>query len=270
MAVEQTETVVVSPEVGLLAPGQQPDGSIPTKPEGLPDEFWDATKGEVKINDFAKSYADLKAAQKPAEGAPADTGAAAEADDTAAKKDGEGEPKPEEKPSEVQDFLGKAGLDMAELGTAFQKDGKLPDEAYAKLAELGITKEFADQVSRGQIALAEAATRQINDAAGGADRATELLQWASTNLPADKIEELNKSFDSADVNAAVLAMGTLKGLYEDKNGRPPAVRVQGAPSVAQVGFASWAEVTAAMSDPKYKADPAYRAQVEQKLRNSRI
>jgi hypothetical protein len=36
------------------------------------------------------------------------------------------------------------------------------------------------------------------------------------------------------------------------------------------GFESVAQVVAAMSDPRYKIDPAYRAQVERKIANSTV
>ena len=40
--------------------------------------------------------------------------------------------------------------------------------------------------------------------------------------------------------------------------------------VAEQGFESWAEVTAAMADPRYSKDPAYQEAVKQKLANSEL
>ena len=47
--------------------------------------------------------------------------------------------------------------------------------------------------------------------------------------------------------------------------------VQGkATPVAEQGYESWAEVTAAMADPSYSKDPAYQEAVKQKLANSEL
>jgi hypothetical protein len=67
-----------------------------------------------------------------------------------------------------------------------------------------------------------------------------------------------------------LAVNALKGQYERANGTEPKL-VEGKTSgTSEQGYASWAQVTEAMSNPKYAKDPAYQAEVKAKLANSNI
>ena len=69
---------------------------------------------------------------------------------------------------------------------------------------------------------------------------------------AEALKGLNESYSSAK--------GSLNPSLLDGNGN----------TATSGGFASQAEVTVAMSDPRYQKDPAYRAQVMAKLTRSNI
>ncbi|WP_085025241.1 capsid assembly protein [Ensifer aridi] len=221
------------------------------RPAGLPEKFksWE---------DMAAAYAELeKKLGAPTQETPVEE-KTAEGEKTEEKPEGETEKK-DEVPTKV---------DLNALSEEYTKDGKLSDATYADLEAKGYDRATVDQYIAGQNALAELATQRITSAAGGKESMDRMFAWASTALTADEINTFNASFANADVNAAVIAMEQLKGKYEAANGRDPKL-VGGKPPGTSVDvFASWAEVTEAMNDPRYAADHAYRARVEQKLARS--
>ncbi|MER9646790.1 hypothetical protein [Mesorhizobium sp. M0199] len=190
------------------------------------------------------------------------------------------EPKPEDKAKEDADKAKdekkpegepkKASEVVASLNERFAANGKLDDADYAAAEAIGHDRATVDQFIAGQQALAEMATQRITSAAGGKESMDRMFAWASTSIPAAEIDTFNKAFEGADVNAAVIAMEQLKAKYETANGKDPTL-IGGKPSGSSVdAYASWAEVTQDMSDPRYEKDPAFRTKVQNKLGRSNI
>ncbi|RVI12658.1 hypothetical protein CN206_10535, partial [Sinorhizobium meliloti] len=144
------------------------------------------------------------------------------------------------------------------------------EETYADLAAKGFDKAFVDSFIEGQKARADAVERRLTDAAGGKDHLDRMFAWASTSMTAAEITAYNASFANADVTAAELAIKELRSKYEAANGRDGSLLNGKAPSPTADAFGSWAEVTQAMSDPRYEKDPAYRAKIEAKIARSSI
>ncbi|PBB68153.1 hypothetical protein CK228_13670 [Mesorhizobium sp. WSM4312] len=225
------------------------------RPEWLDEKF-------ATPEDMAKAYAELskklgapKEEAKP-EAEKTEAEKAKEAADKAAAEKDKGETP---KASEV----------VADLSAKFlAQDGKLTDADYAAAEAIGHDRATVDAFIAGQQALAEVATQRITSAAGGKESMDRMFAWASTSLPAAEIDTFNKSFEGADVNAAVVAMEQLKGKYEAANGRDPTL-IGGKPAATATDvFTSWAQVQDAMKDDRYARDHAYRTTVEQKLARS--
>jgi hypothetical protein len=221
------------------------------RPAGLPEKFssWE---------DMAKAYAELEAKQS---GAPeADAAAAAEAD-----KPKEGE---EEKPKDETEV--PKAVDLNALSDEFNTNGVLSEASYADLAAKGFDKGTVDQFIAGQKALADAVTARLTNEAGGKENLDRMFTWASTALTEAEINEYNASFANSDLNAAAIAVGQLKAKYEAANGKDPANFLSGGKPPASNAdvYASWAEVTKDMSDPRYSKDPAFNAAVQAKLARS--
>lgn len=232
-----------STEAALAAKSEEAaKADAPARPEWLPEEF-------ESPEDFAKAFAELKAG-KAAE-TPAETEANAEENT---------EEKTEEKPTPV--------VDVNAVSAEFAEKGELSEETYADLAAKGFDKAFVDSFIEGQKARADAVDRRLTDAAGGKDHLDRMFAWASTSMTAAEITAYNASFANADVTAAELAIKELRSKYEAANGRDGSLLNGKAPSPAADTFGSWAEVTQAMSDPRYEKDPAYRAKVEAKMARS--
>lgn len=231
------------------------------KPEGVPEKFWDAEKGEVRTEELLKSYTELEKSKGESEKESEETSE----DKSEEKAEDKAEDKAEEKSDE--DILpGKALVE--ELTQAYTENKEFTEEQYAKAAALGFDKEFVDSYTAGQEALAKEAETRITDAAGGKENMERMYKWASTAMSQAEIDKLNAAFESGDTNTAVLAMEGLRAKHAQATGIGGQL-MQGKPAGASVdSFKSQAEVTEAMKNPKYRTDPAYRQAVAEKLARS--
>jgi hypothetical protein len=104
------------------------------------------------------------------------------------------------------------------------------------------------------------------DTARGDDNYAAMVEWASETLPKPEIEAINKQLDSIDRTAVTFAFTGLKAKYEAANGKQPSILTGNSGGVSSVAdFKSVAEMTAAMADPRYKKDPAYREAVKARI-----
>lgn len=176
-------------------------------------------------------------------------------------------------PAEDTKFV-VAGQDVSKFSKMFAETGKLDDTAYEELAQMGFPKEAVDAYIAGQTApakIAEDEIKAVKAVAGGDEGYSQLISWAATHLSPEEIATFNKAIDTGDKDIAVMAVEKLQAKYENAKGKPPKL-ISGKPSDARGvgGFRSTAEVVAAMKDPRYKSDPAYRADVEQRLAVSTV
>jgi hypothetical protein len=233
---------------GIKPEPSQPNAA-PQRPEHVPEKFWDAAKGQVNTEALLKSYGELekgKAATpaadppKPADGDPAAAAAAKAVTD--------------------------AKLDMNALSAEVAANGELSEASYEALAKVGFDKDTVNTFIAGQQALATQRDNQGFELAGGKDQFIAMAKWAQANLSADEQSAFDTAVQGtpAQMKQAILSLRTQ---YQAANGSNPTL-IQGGGgngSGSEGAFASRAEVTAAMRDPKYKADPAYRAEVERRI-----
>jgi hypothetical protein len=250
----------------------------PTKPAGVPDKFWDAEKGVVRVDDLAKSYTELEKARSAAPVFKADTPAKVPTVDEAkaflvtkgvsaediAKLDEDGvKAKYAElnKPAAPK----SSGIDMAALNAEFAANGDLTAETRQKLADDGYPKEIVDGYISGQKALAEKYDQAAFAIAGGEASFKAMADWASQNFTEADAKAYNEAVTSRDVAKMNLAVQGLKSRYEAAEGlKPNLLKGDGSANSAQ-GFTSREEMVKAMSDPRYKKDPAYRKTVETRV-----
>ena len=116
--------------------------------------------------------------------------------------------------------------------------------------------------------MTEAQVNQVQNAAGGEANYNRVIEWAASNLPANQIDAFDSVIDSGNPAAIGIAFQGLQSQYNESNGYEGRM-LQGKPagSSGQV-FRSQAELVAAMGDPRYDNDPAYRADVVEKLNQS--
>lgn len=240
------EVRIVSPPTGPEAPKvETPKPAGGDRPAWLPEKFKTA-------EDMAKSYTELEKKL----GAPK-TETPPPADKTPPPTT------PTELGKDEQEALKKAGLNINDLEVEFAKNGKLSEESARKLAEAGIDQTRMDVYQRGRQALVEDFVKEtVKDIKGGKEELEKAMAWAGDKLTKAEIEAFNDTMAGSNVGAAKLAAAGLVAKYA--NDREPqligGMRGNDSPDV----FDSRAEILSAMSDPRYKNDPAYRARVEAK------
>lgn len=224
-------------------------GSGEERPDWLPEKF-------KSPEDMAKAYSELegKLGQNTK-----DTEDAFE----------ETEYSGEESATEVSQLLDSKGLDFDVFQQEYQETGELSEEAYAALEEAGFSQSMVDSWIAGQDALATQMTADMQAIVGGGETYTEMVTWASQNLPAEEVEAYNATMDTQDPKMVRLAV---QGLYARYRSEAEPSLMQGGTGAVSTGgkFESTAELTAAMSDPRYAKDPAYRQAVADKLQKSSL
>ena len=246
---------ITSPETTTDKPVEE---TKPTqsKPEGLPEKF-------NSVDELVKSYSELE--QKLGE----QSQPTKESVDPVSKVEAK-----QEQPKSDLDIATKAvdsaGLNMETLSEEFAKDGKLADGSYSSLEKAGIPKEYVDRFIAGQQAIADQQSATVKNLVGGTESYDSMSDWASNNLSETEKQAYNTAVNSKDLEAVKLAVVGLKARYAQSTGSEPTLVEGKASPSAEQGFASWAQVTQAMSDPRYSKDPAYQAEVKNKLANSKI
>ena len=225
--------------------------------EGLPEKF-------KSVEDLAKSYSELekKLGEQNPKQEEVDPVNKAELKEEAPKE----EPKNDLEIAEKA--VDNAGLDMSNLADEYAQNGQLADKSYEALEKSGIPREYVDQFIAGQKAIGEQQTNTVKDMVGGNEAYDEMAKWASDNMSEGEKKAYNTAVNSQDMDTVKLAVESLKAKYQTANGTEPNL-VQGkATPATEQGYASWAEVTQAMADPRYAKDPAYQAAVKAKISNS--
>jgi len=109
---------------------------------------------------------------------------------------------------------------------------------------------------------------ELVKAGGGPDGYKEMISWAAKSLPKAEADLFDATVSSGDVNAALFAIRGLRSRFEAENGKRPTLVSGNAAPAGDAGFASRAEMTAAIADPRYGKDPAYRSRIEQRILKS--
>ena len=117
--------------------------------------------------------------------------------------------------------------------------------------------------------VSQAQINQIQNSVGGENQYQKLMQWAGTNLPENEVNAFDGLINTGNVDAIQLGVQALKSKYDEANGYEGRMLTGKAATTADV-FRSQAQLVAAMSDPRYDTDPAYRQDVVAKLERSDI
>jgi hypothetical protein len=168
---------------------------------------------------------------------------------------------PSENPSEVAELLDSKGLDFSVFQEEYSETGTLSDDAYTALNEAGFSKPLVDSWIAGQDAM--------YSLAGGEEQYSQMVQWASDNLPESEIDAFNATMNTQDANMISLAV---QGMVSRYRSEAEPTLIQGSNNSEPSGgkFESTAQMTTAMRDPRYATDPAYRQEVANRLAKSSL
>jgi len=167
--------------------------------------------------------------------------------------------------------------DWVKWGAEIDKNGDLSDTTRKEVAKrLNADPIVVEQMVRGRLAMQKQAFNESSQVVGGADNLKRILKWAGESLPAAEIQAMNRALQG-DASQSVL-LG-LHARYQAANPATqetqpePAVSTPNAMQAGQISrpgpeahaFMSENEMKAAISDPRYRTDIAFRTAVEERI-----
>ena len=109
---------------------------------------------------------------------------------------------------------------------------------------------------------------ELKGIVGGDQQYSQMLDWAQGNLNKQEIDMFDQVMQTGDPLAAFFAVRSLGYAYQNAIGYDGNMIQGKAPRQSNDQFRSQAEVVAAMGDPRYDNDPAYRKDIMDKLERS--
>lgn len=216
----------------------------------VPDKFIQED-GTVDVEALAKSYAELEkmrsGVSEEAEQMPEDAELPEGAEGGLVSQD------------ELQDFTQQV-----------LQDGDISEDAYADLESRGLPRDLVEAYVAGQKALMTEQQSSLLESVGGRESYEALTAWAAENLSEAEQDAYNTAMDTNDVETVKMNIQGLFARYQQAEGRPNLIAGEVGSTGASTSFRSWAEVTKAMKDTRYRNDPAYRADVTNRLAVSNL
>jgi uncharacterized protein YrzB (UPF0473 family) len=118
--------------------------------------------------------------------------------------------------------------------------------------------------------LSEKQAEMLMDMVGGDKAYKSMLDWASENFSKEEIEMYDGVMESGNANSIYYAIQALQARYNDSVGTDGQTLTGRGAADTDDSFKSQAELVAAMSDPRYDRDPAYRKDLMRRLENSDV
>ena len=156
----------------------------------------------------------------------------------------------------------------------YANDGTLSEETIERFSEMSsqdlVNAYLEIQANNPQanpqgVEMSDAQVNSVMNAAGGEAQYNRIVEWAASNLDNRSIDAFDSVVDSGNPAAINIAFAGLQSRYNDANGyEGRMLQGKAADSRGDV-YRSQAELVAAMGDPRYDSDPAYRADVIEKL-----
>lgn len=145
-------------------------------------------------------------------------------------------------------------------------------DTVSKMDPIDVANMFLEK--QGEVQQSEVATQedidQIQESVGGMESYRNMIQWAGQNLSENEIAMYDAAMDKGDPLTMFFAAQALNARYQDAIGYDGEMLTGSAPRNTRDAFRSQAELVAAMSDPRYDKDPAYRQDIAEKLERSNL
>ena len=158
-----------------------------------------------------------------------------------------------------------------------QQEGDFKQETLDKLKGLDRTKlaqEYLNYRAGNQPpeprSLSKEDVKELHTVTGGQKGYNDMIKWAVSNIDKSERDMFDAVIDSGDKQAAYFAVQAMNYRYNDSQGVDAPLLTGKAASPKTSGFKSQAALVAAMSDPRYDNDPAYRQEVMEKLARSDV
>jgi len=237
------ETLTPSDDKTADADNKDSDSQVATRPDNVPEKFWNAEKGEVNTDALLKSQSDLEQKfLKPDDG-----------DNKSADAD-QGEATPSE-----------TAIKAAE--DEFAENGNLSLETYKSLDEAGFPADMVDRYIAGQQAMADAVATKAHSLTDGPEGYKAMSEWANDNLTDEEIA----AFDLQVTNDSTMeyAIQQMYARYQNEADVEPDL-IGGENNTIVTGdyFKNAQEMIDAINSKAYKSDPNVQLEVQKKIQNA--
>ncbi len=191
----------------------------------------------------------------------------------------EGYAEEEESDEEVFDDAPAVSLINEASAEYYENDGQLSEETIERFSEMSsqdLVNAYLEiqannpQAPQQAAELSEAQVNSVQNAAGGEANYNRVIEWAASNLPDAQVDAFDSVVDSGNPAAIGIAFQGLQRQYDESNGYEGRMIQGKAASSAGATFRSQAELVAAMGDPRYDTDEAYRDDVLRRLDQSDV
>jgi hypothetical protein len=132
------------------------------------------------------------------------------------------------------------------------------------------TESEAEETDDNPEGLSQEQAEMLLDMVGGDKAYKSMLDWAAQNFSEEEIEMYDGVMGSGNANAIYYAIQALQSRFNDSVGSDGQTLTGRDAADTDDSFKSQAELVAAMSDPRYDQDPAYRADLMRRLENSDV
>ena len=144
-------------------------------------------------------------------------------------------------------------------------------EALSKADPVDIAQAYLEQRAENNAnnELSAQEIQSLYEVVGGEEQYGQMMQWAASNLPNDQQQLFDSVINKGDMASCFFAVQALAFRMAESAGWESQDFLTGTDVVqTRDAFRSQAEVVAAMQDPRYDNDPAYRQDVMNKLARS--
>jgi len=181
----------------------------------------------------------------------------------------------------VTEKLKAAGVDPWTISSQFHESGgEVTDEMVSTLTNAGFSEKAVRSYFAGRASeqgytgstedISESQINEIKQSVGGDQTYANVVNWAKSSLDQEQTNAFDEIVNSGSVQAIKLAVAGLKAQYDNANGVEGRMVTGKAPTNSGDIYRSQAELVAAMNDPRYDRDPAYRQDVIEKLDRSNL
>ena len=162
----------------------------------------------------------------------------------------------------------------------YDNEGQVDSETMEQLSQMdsrdlveafmAIQENAPDSVGQQYPDLTDAEMDTVYNSVGGEAEYDKLTSWAADNMEDRALDAFNTIIDQGNPTAIQIAVAGMKAEYDNVEGYEGRMLQGKAARNSRDAFRSQAEVVAAMSDPRYDKDPAYRQDLYDKLERSNV
>lgn len=191
-----------------------------------------------------------------------------------------GEAEPSQTTEEEEAEVSPAQALITDASAEYAENGKLSEEIMAKFSEMSsqdLVQAYIEMQANAPqyeaaepVELSDNEVNVIKNSVGGEAEYDKVIDWASSNLSEAQINAYDDIISTGNAAAIQMMVDGLKALYDSNNGFEGQMLSGKAPNSSRDVFRSQQEVVAAIADPRYDRDPAYRNDVLEKLERSDV